>query len=112
MTHPLKISFLAALLGSLGLVAGCASNYAKEEKQVAEMPVNCATAEGDIRMLKSEKATAMQQLAAGIATITPVGVIAGVATNTEGAKATMATGDYNKMIDQKISLIQQTCNVQ
>ena len=42
-------------IGFMLLVSGCASQYAKTEKQVESMPINCATAEGDLRMLRSEK---------------------------------------------------------
>lgn len=75
-------------------------------------PVNCATAEGDIRALKSEKVHAAEQLAAGVSAITPIGLIAGVATGTEGTKAKVATGEYNKMLDKKIAEIKQECGIQ
>jgi hypothetical protein len=76
------------------------------------MPINCATAEGDIRMLRSEKVNTAKQIAAGVGAITPIGLVAGLATGTEGTKAQVATGDYNRMLDQKIAEIQQTCGVQ
>jgi len=103
--------FIVTILTSLGLFTGCASDYAKKEAQIEATPVNCATAEGDIRMLQSEKENAMQQLAAGIQTISPIGLVAGVATSTEGAKEKMATGEYNDMIDKKIAEIKQVCNL-
>jgi hypothetical protein len=40
---------------ALGL-SGCAMTLKKEEKAAEAMPVNCATADGDIRVLQSEKA--------------------------------------------------------
>jgi len=87
----------------------------KQEKmaqQEEKKPVNCATAEGDIRSLKSEKVHAAQQLEAGITAIVPIGLVAGVATGTEGTKAQMATGEYNKKLDKKIAEIKQECGIQ
>jgi hypothetical protein len=93
------------------LMSACASQYGATEQQVQSMPVNCATAEGDIRMLRSEKVSTEQQIAAGVSTITPIGLLAGAATGTEGTNAQVATGEYNRMIDQKISEIQRKCGV-
>ena len=50
-------------------LAGCASEYkteAKEEtaaKKEATAPVNCKTAEGDLRMLNNEKASTANRIA-------------------------------------------------
>lgn len=74
-------------------------------------PINCATAEGDIRTLKSEKTHASEQLAAGVSAIAPVGLVVNTAMGSEGAQAKVATGDYNKMLDQKIAEIKKTCGV-
>ena len=99
---------------AVGLL-GCATEYkqeAKQEQQAKTMPVNCATAEGDIRMLQGEKVSASQQAAAGASAIVPIGALAGLATGTEGAKAQVANGDYNKALDQAIAKIKSTCNIQ
>lgn len=92
-------------------VVSCASKYKKAEKD-AKKPVNCATAEADIRVLKSEKAHASDQLAAGVTAIVPIGLVAGVVTGTEGTKAKVATGEYNKMLDEKIAEIKRECGIQ
>jgi len=99
---------------AIGL-AGCASEYKKEgkEEQAAKtMPVNCKTAPGDIRMLQGEKASAAQQAAAGVTAVVPIGLLAGLATGTEGDKAQIATGDYNKALDAEIAKIKATCHIQ
>lgn len=103
-----------AVLLSLCVTASlcsCASSYKKGEQDVKK-PINCATAEADIRVLESEKVHAAQQLAAGVSAIVPVGLVAGVATGTEGAKARVATGEYNKILEEKIAEIKQTCGLQ
>lgn len=95
--------------------SACASSMKKQEKmamQDEKKPVNCATAEGDIRSLESEKVHAAQQLAAGVSAIVPIGLVAGVATGTEGTKARMATGDYNKKLAEKITEIKMQCGLE
>jgi hypothetical protein len=99
------ITFIFAVL-----FAACASDYKKGEQELKQ-PINCATAEGDIRSLQHEKAHVADQVALGVTSIVPVGLVAGVATGTEGTKVKVATGDYNKMIDKKIAEIKQKCGV-
>ena len=75
------------------------------------MPVNCATAQGDIAKLQSEKESASKQAAAGVSAFTPVGAVAGFLSGTEGEKAQIASGDYNKALDQAINRIKTTCGL-
>lgn len=53
------------------LLAGCASQVSQEQKveQQMQQPVNCATAEGDIWVLQSEKANVESQIAQGVTSI-------------------------------------------
>ena len=92
------------------LVSGCAQKYAKTEKQM-KAPINCATAEGDLRVLMHEKANVEDQIAQGVSAIVPIGLVVGVVTGTEGTKAQVATGEYNKMIDQRIAEIKEHCGI-
>jgi len=103
-----KFMFGAALLA---LLAGCAYQY-KEQEKAAKQPINCATAEGDLRMLASEKANLAEQIAMGVTAIVPVGLVIGVVTMTEGTKFRVATGEYNNMIDARIAEIKTTCGVE
>jgi len=103
----------AALAATAVLLAGCASTEKekKEEAAAQTMKVNCATAEGDIRMLQGEKASAAQMAADGVTAIVPVGAVVGVASGTEGTKAQIATGEYNRVLDQKIAQIKSPCHI-
>lgn len=74
-----------------------------------KMPINCATAEGDIRLLKHEKAHVAEQIAEGVTAIFPAGLVLGILTGTEGTKIKVATGEYNKMIDERIAEIKSEC---
>ena len=107
-----KVTLAIAAVFLCTLVASCASNDTIKKGQAdAKKPVNCATAEADIRVLKSEKTHASQQFAAGVTAIVPVSLVVGVAKGTEGSKIKVATGDYNKMLDDKIAEIKTQCGM-
>lgn len=111
MQSKIHLTKIALALGLAVLVAGCAGQY-KEKEAALKQPVNCATAEGDIRALQGEKTNVAQQAAMGVTAIAPAGIVLGILTGTEGTKLRVATGEYNKMIDQKIAEIKATCGVQ
>ena len=101
-----------ALATLLGLPLGCAMQQKKVEKQVTSgAPVDCRTAEGDLRMLRNEKAHVAERIAAGVTAIVPVGLVIGVVTGTEGTKLRVAIGEYDKKIDARIAEIQRTCGI-
>ena len=77
-----------------------------------KQPINCATAEGDIRVLQHEKTHVAQQIAEGVTSITPPGFVLGVVTGTEKTKINVGVGEYNKMIDQRIAEIKEKCGVE
>jgi len=96
---------------SIVLVAACAP-ITQQEKQSLAKPINCATAEGDLRVLQSEKTNVAQEIANGVTAIVPAGAVIGIISGTETDKFKVASGDYNKMIDQKIAEIKQKCGLQ
>ncbi|SLN31090.1 hypothetical protein ROA7450_01374 [Roseovarius albus] len=75
-------------------------------------PINCATAEGDIRALKAEKKHAQDQIVRNVASITPAGALLGLITGTEGKRLQMLTGEYEKKIDARIAETESQCNIQ
>jgi hypothetical protein len=105
-----KISTIAWDFGMVVLITGCAAQYQAQE-QALQQPINCATAEGDIRVLQSEKSHVAQQATLGITALAPAGIVIGVLTGTEKTKLQVATGEYNQMIDAKIAAIKRTCGV-
>ena len=96
------VIFLAIFLSA------CAIGQKKVEKEL-KSPINCATAEGDIRALEHEKAHVAQQIAEGVMAIVPISLVVGIVTGTEGTKLKVATGEYNKMIDKRIAEIKTEC---
>lgn len=92
------------------LVAGC-TNYKKNEADLNRPPINCFTAEGDIRVLQSEKANTAQQMAAGLQAIVPTSIVVGLITGTSGTRAQVESGEYNRMIDARIAEIKSVCGL-
>ena len=74
-------------------------------------PVNCATAEGDIRVLESERAHVGEQIFKGVTAIAPAGFVLGMVTGTEGDKLEIASGEYNEKIEKRIAKIKSTCGL-
>jgi hypothetical protein len=100
---------LATIFAAMTL-AGCAFQE-KRVEQSMEQPINCALAEGDIRVLESERAHVGRQVVAGVTAIVPAGIVVGLVTRTEGTKLRVATGEYNKKIDERVADIKRTCGV-
>jgi hypothetical protein len=112
--HPIARTLrrLASVACALVLLAGCAYRFKEQEKAAAQtQPVDCATAEGDLRTLNSEKANVAEQIAMGVTAIVPAGLVIGLVTFTEGTKIKVAIGEYNKALDARIAQIQSTCGL-
>lgn len=104
----MKSLYLSAVF--LSLCAACSPISQQAEQNLAK-PIDCRTAPGDIRVLQSEKANVLTQIASGVTAIQPAAAVIGVVSGTEGAKLEVASGDYNKMIDQKIAAIKNACGM-
>lgn len=100
---------LAAL--TLSALAASASAQTSQVSEIEAAPVNCATAEGDLRVLEAERDHTTKQLAKGVSAITPSGALLGVIAGTEDEKLEMLTGEYVEKIDAKIAEIKATCGL-
>jgi hypothetical protein len=106
----MKKAFL--VVGLVFFMASACSPISKQAKQDLAKPINCATAEGDIRALNSEKVHVGREIAAGVTAIVPIGLVVNTATGKEGEHFKVATGEYNTMIDKKIAEIKQQCGME
>ena len=105
-------TLLPFVLLALGASSGCAFQQKKVEKELADpAKINCATADGDIRLLRQEKANVAERVAEGVTAIYPAALVIGTVAGVEGTKLKVATGEYNKKIDERIAEIQRTCGV-
>jgi len=102
------------IIASLTVSCSSIDKEKKTYKQATanmKKPVNCTTAEGDIRALESEKAYTGKMIGAGVLAVVPISLIEGVVTGTEGNRIKIATGDYDKKLDEKIKQIKSECDV-
>ena len=102
----------ATLLATALVLAACGSaeKFSKTDQDVAQ-PVNCATAEGDMRVLESEKAHVEQEMANGVFVVVPAAIVVGVASGTQEDRLEIAGGEYNAKIDAKVAEIKTTCGL-
>jgi hypothetical protein len=111
MTKLTAMSTSLCALSLMAMLGGCAMQEKKEMKAAQAMPINCPTAEGDIRVLQGEKASTAAKIGNGVSMVVPIGLVVGVVTGTEKTKYEVSTGEYNKMLDSKIAEIKTTCGV-
>jgi hypothetical protein len=107
----MKIQFGAVVTAAAVLLAACASPISEQAKLKINAPIHCATANRDIALLENEKASIAGQAAAGITSVLPVGLVAGLLKGTAKDKAKVATGEYNDLIETKIGKIKHKCGV-
>lgn len=102
---------IAFAIGASLAVAACASPISDEAKAGLAAPVNCETAERDIALLESERASVAEQSAAGVRSVVPAAAVGGLILGRAGDKAKVATGAYNRQIDEKIAEVRETCGL-
>ena len=107
-----KTSVTALVMFLVIFLVACAAKDQKKVEQEMKQPINCATAQGDIRVLQHEKAHVAQEAAEGVTAIFPAGLVLGVVTGTEKTKVKVGIGEYNKMIDKQIAEIKEKCGVE
>jgi hypothetical protein len=108
----MKKAFMTALAICMVVsLAACVANKQKRVEKEMKQPISCATAEGDIRTLEHEKAHVAEQIAEGVTALVPASIVVGIVTGTEKEKLKVGTGEYNKMIDQRIAEIKETCGI-
>ncbi len=93
-------------------LAACQGPISKKAEQDLAAPVNCETAQADMKVLESEKARVGKEIFNGVTAIVPVGAVIGIITLTEKEKLEVGTGYYNGKIEDKIAEIKKECNLQ
>ncbi|NOD87231.1 MULTISPECIES: hypothetical protein [unclassified Ruegeria] len=92
-------------------VAGFPSGDASAATDAERHPVNCATAEGDLRAIEAEKKHAEDKQLESVASLTPAGALLGLVTGTEHKHLQMLSGDYVKALSDRAAEIKETCNL-
>ncbi len=101
--------YLGVFLASVALVA--LSIPATADETLKRHPINCATAEGDLRAIAAEKKHAEDKQLESVAAITPAGALLGLVTGTENKRLKMLSGDYIKQLDARSDEIKAKCGV-
>jgi hypothetical protein len=92
-------------------VAACSSPISRQAKDDLASPVDCSTAQSDIRILEQERASVVKQIENGVTAIAPVSAVLGIISGTEMDKLKVGTHSYNHQINKKIAQIRQECGV-
>jgi hypothetical protein len=107
------IALLATACASESRDATTAAPEAAPAAQAAEPAtaqagqINCATAEADLRVLRSEQSHAMQHAMGGGRTMVPSGLV----TEPEFGTSRIGAGQYSDYLGSRIAQIQETCGL-
>ncbi len=91
-------------------VIACAP-VSKQTKEILKQPVSCSTAEADIKVIKDDKASAGKRIWEGFSSILPISIVINLVRGTYTDKIKVATGKYNKKIDDKVAEIKEECRI-
>ena len=93
------------------IAATIALSFAAQNAWSEEAAVDCSTAEADLAHLQHEKLSTVERMGKGVEAIFPISLVVHTAKGTEGKTVKMATGDYNKKIDERIAEIKKACGL-
>jgi hypothetical protein len=98
-------------LAVLCLVFSSCRSISEEAKEEIAKPVDCSTAQQDIAILQSEKASVEKQILDGVTMATPAGLALTILSGELKDKGEIASGDYNELIANKIAKIKEECGI-
>jgi len=104
----MKYLRFSAVVIAVILLAGCSTISQKAKDDLAK-PIDCSTAEEDIAALEKEKASVISQANAGSGMVMPTSAIIGILSGDYPDRTRVATGQYNKDIEEKIAQIKAAC---
>ena len=100
-------------------VVGCADRknispvptISEEAKADLTRPVNCSTANRDIKVLEDEHASVGKRVLSGVRSVMPISVVAGLLMGDYRDRVNVTTGSYNSDIEAKIAQIKSECDL-
>lgn len=93
------------------LVAGCATSIHAERESLLADPIDCASAEADIAALEAAMPTRRERARSAVQSVTPVGVVSGVATGTYRDRTAVLTGRTEEELTARITDIENSCDL-
>ena len=106
----LTLALTAIILSTVLASADEMSSKMAKGKADVKIPINCPSAEADIRVLNSEKVHAKKQAVSGIFSITPIGLFTN-AISSPSKSVKIHVKEYDKMLDDKIVEIKRVCHI-
>jgi len=96
------------------VVSGCAYTDPIPDRAKADIkrPIDCSTAQADIKILEGEKISTSDQAKSGVKMVVPASAARAILHGDYLDRGKVATGEYNDEIDAKIKKIKDTCNIQ
>ena len=108
------MKWLPMLTGLALLATACASGSDEEASAQAgdaamarAEQINCATAEADLRVLRSEQSHAMERAMGGGTTMVPSGLV----TKPEFGTSPIGAGQYSDYLNDRIQRIRSACGL-
>tara|TARA_R110002167_G_scaffold84860_1_gene230437 strand:+ start:71 stop:433 length:363 start_codon:yes stop_codon:yes gene_type:complete len=96
---------------ALFFLSGCASAVKRHEQVQGHLnkAVDCAEAHLDIATLELQKTTTREKLVNGVASVLPTSILLNVILGEYGSRAAIATGAFDRTVDNKINVIESDC---
>jgi Icc-related predicted phosphoesterase len=112
----MKFNFLICTLSAAVMALGSGSSWSQDQTP-DQKPIDCSTARDDINALVHEHKSTDERMVKGVFSIMPIGLVLNEtqsATTSKSAKENkeMDIKEYNLKIDQRITDIKRTCNIQ
>lgn len=101
----MKLAFPILVLA----VVECATASHEARESLLAQPINCEVAEQDIVALEAAMPSRRERARSAIQSVTPVGVVTGVATGTYGDRASVLTGRTEDELQARIDEIEAKC---
>ena len=109
----MKSNLLICTLSAAVMTLGSGSSWAQDPDQ---KPIDCSTAQDDIKTLVHEHKATDERIAKGAFSILPIGIVLNeskkVTESSAEKQKEMDIKEYNLKIDQRITDIKRTCNIQ
>jgi len=98
-----------AMLLATGLLA--CKTISPEAKAAITGEVDCSTAEQDLAVLEAERASVGKRIVSGVRSVMPVSAVVGILSGDYINRVSVATGVYNRDIEQKEQQISEQCGI-
>ena len=109
----MKNNLFICTLATAVMTFGSGSSWAQDPDQA---PIDCSNARDDIQTLVHEHKSTDERIAKGAFSILPIGIVLNESKKATESKAEkqkeMDIKEYNLKIDQRITDIKRTCNIQ